>query len=54
MIAEDEDFREKFKMKSQKNETQIAIIGATQSGKTTLAAGLAKTSSPEFCESSDE
>lgn len=48
LIAEDEDFREKFKMKSQKNETQIAIIGATQSGKTTLAAGLAKTSSPEF------
>ena len=35
-------------MKNQKNETQIAIIGATQSGKTTLAAGLAKTSSPEF------
>lgn len=32
----------------EKNETQIAIIGATQSGKTTLAAGLAKTSSPEF------
>ena len=35
-------------MEKQKNESQIAIIGATQSGKTTLAAGLAKTSSPEF------
>lgn len=35
-------------MKNQKNGIQIAIIGATQSGKTTLAAGLAKTSSPEF------
>ena len=35
-------------MEKQKNEIQIAIIGATQSGKTTLAAGLAKTSSPEF------
>ena len=40
--------KEDFKMKNQKNETQIAIIGATQSGKTTLAAGLAKTSSLEF------
>lgn len=35
-------------MKKQRRETQVAIIGATQSGKTTLAAGLAKTSSPEF------
>lgn len=35
-------------MKNQRNETRIAIIGATQSGKTTLVAGLAKTSSREF------
>ena len=35
-------------MEKRKNGIQIAIIGATQSGKTTLAAGLAKTSSPEF------
>lgn len=39
---------QKNKMKNQKNETKIAIIGETQSGKTTLAAGLAKTSNEDF------
>lgn len=32
----------------QREETQITIIGASQSGKTTLAAGLAKTSNEDF------
>ena len=32
----------------QKRETLITIVGASQSGKTTLAAGLAKTSCDDF------